>query len=113
MIQIYHNPRCKKSREGVAFLEDAQIDFEIIKYLETPPNSEEVKDLLKKLSYTPIQLVRKNEAVWKENFKGKEMSDKEIIHALANFPKLIERPIVVYKNKAVVARPTDAIQELL
>ena len=113
MIQIYHNPRCKKSREGVAFLEDAQIDFEIIKYLETPPNSKEVKDLLKKLSYTPIQLVRKNEAVWKENFKGKEMSDNEIIHALANFPKLIERPIVVYKNKAVVARPTGAIQELL
>lgn len=113
MIQIYHNPRCKKSREGVAFLEDAQIDFEIVKYLETPPDTNEVKELLKKLCYTPIQLVRKTEAVWKENFKGKEMSDNEIIHALANFPKLIERPIVVYKNKAVVARPTDAIQELL
>ena len=113
MIKVYHNPRCKKSREGIAFLEDAQIDFEIVKYLETPPNTHEVKELLKKLCYTPIQLVRKNEAVWKENFKGKEMSDNEIIHALANFPKLIERPIVVYKNKAVIARPTDAIQELL
>ncbi len=113
MIQIYHNPRCKKSREGVAFLEDAQIDFEIFKYLETPPNSEEVKDLLEKLSYTPIQLVRKNEPVWKENFKGKEMSDNEIIHALTNFPKLIERPIVIHKNKAVIARPTESIHTIL
>ena len=113
MIQIYHNPRCKKSREGVAFLEDAQIDFEIIKYLETPPNSEEVKDLLKKLSYTPIQLVRKNEAVWKENFKGKDLSDDEIIQAMVTYPKLIERPIVVKDQKAVLGRPPENVLELI
>ena len=112
MIKIYHNPRCKKSREGVALLEEAQTDFEIVKYLDTPLSIEEIKELLKKLNYTPIQLVRKNETVWKENFKGKEMSDQEIIHAMANYPKLIERPIVVFKNKALVARPAKAIKTL-
>ncbi len=113
MIKIYHNPRCKKSRDGVAYLENAQVDFEIIKYLETPPTTEEIQELLEKLNYTPIQLVRKNEAVWKENYKGKEWTDNEIVQALAKFPKLIERPIVIKKNKAVVARPTEAIENIL
>jgi arsenate reductase len=113
MIKIYHNPRCKKSRDGVAYLENAQVDFEIIKYLEIPPTTEEIKELLEKLNYTPLQLVRKNEPVWKENYKGKEWTDNEILQALAKFPKLIERPIVIKKNKAVVARPTEAIENIL
>jgi arsenate reductase len=113
MIEIYHNPRCKKSRDGVAYIENAQFDFEIIKYLETPPTTQEIRELLEKLNYTPLQLVRKNEAIWKENYKGKELTDNEIIHALAKFPKLIERPIVIKKNKAVVARPTEAIENIL
>ncbi|WP_139958149.1 arsenate reductase (glutaredoxin) [Flavicella sediminum] len=113
MMKIYHNPRCTKSRQGVAFLEEAKVDFEIIKYLETPLKKEELKDILVKLNYTPIQLVRKTEAIWKENFKGKELSDEEIIEAMVSNPKLIERPIILKDNKAVVARPTEKISELL
>ncbi len=112
-MKIYHNPRCTKSRQGVAFLEEAKVDFEIIKYLETPLKKEELKDILVKLNYTPIQLVRKTEAIWKENFKGKELSDEEIIEAMVSNPKLIERPIILKDNKAVVARPTEKISELL
>ncbi|MFC2127612.1 arsenate reductase (glutaredoxin) [Bacteroidota bacterium] len=112
-MKIYHNPRCTKSRQGVAFLEEAKVDFEIIKYLETPLDKETLKDLLVKLDYTPIQLVRKTEAVWKENFKGKNLSDDQIIEAMLANPKLMERPIIVKNNKAVIARPTEKIQELL
>lgn len=112
-MKIYHNPRCTKSRQGVAFLEEAKVDFEIIKYLETPLTEEELKGLLKKLDYTPIQLVRKTETIWKQEFKGKDLNDDEILNAMLKNPKLIERPIIVKNNKAVVARPTEKISELL
>jgi len=113
MIKIYHNPRCSKSRMGVAFLEDAKINYEVVNYLKEPPSEEELKDLIDKLGITPIELVRKNEKIWKENYKGKDLSDDEIIKAMVENPKLIERPIVINGNKAVVARPTEKIKEIL
>lgn len=109
MIRIYHNPRCRKSREGLALLEAKNIQFEVVKYLETPLNKEELTGLLQKLQIKPIQLIRKNEAIWKEKFKGKALSDDEIIKAMVNYPKLIERPIVTNQDKAVVARPAEKI----
>jgi arsenate reductase len=112
-MKIYHNPRCTKSRQGVAFLEDAKVEFEIVKYLDTPLNEAELKDILAQLDYTPIQLVRKTEAIWKENYKGKDLSDAEIIKAMVENPKLIERPIIMNNNKAVVARPTEKISDVL
>ena len=73
MIKIYHNPRCRKSREGLQILENSGKEFEIIKYLEDIPSEEELAKIIKKLNINPIQLVRKNEKVWKENFKGKDL----------------------------------------
>lgn len=113
MIKIYHNPRCTKSRQGVAYLEEIGEDFEIIKYLEEVPTIEELKQILKLLGFSPIELVRKNEAVWKEQFKGKNLSDEEIIDAMFSNPKLIERPIISNGTKAVIGRPTENIKNVL
>ena len=113
MIKIYHNPRCSKSRQGLEILNNSNTEFEIIKYLDTPPTSKELREVISKLNINPIDLVRKTEAVWKEQFKGKELSDNEIIEAMVNNPKLIERPIVIGNNKAVIGRPPTLILDLL
>jgi len=112
-MKIYHNPRCRKSREGLAILKEMTSDFEIVEYLKNPPSFEELSELIKKLSIKPIELVRKNEAIWKENYKGKKLSDKEIIKAMAENPKLIERPIVITDTKAIVGRPPEIIRTIL
>ncbi|MEE9365002.1 MAG: arsenate reductase (glutaredoxin) [Cellulophaga sp.] len=113
MIKIYHNSRCSKSRQGVALLEESGVDFEIIKYLEKVPSKEELTTIIAQLNISPIDLVRKNEAIWKEQFKGKELSDAEIIEAMLSNPKLIERPIIIRGNKAVIGRPLENITSLL
>ncbi|WP_108424638.1 arsenate reductase (glutaredoxin) [Muricauda amoyensis] len=113
MLKIYHNPRCGKSREGLEILEKSGKDFEMVKYLEDVPTKEELKSLIGYLNIAPIDLVRKNEAIWKENYKGKELSDDQIIRAMVEHPKLIERPIVVKGNKAVIGRPPETIKTLL
>ena len=107
MIQIYHNSRCTKSRECLAFLEKSGQEYEVIKYLENTPSFEELKTILEKLDLKPLELVRKKEKIWIENFKNKEMTDDEIIQAMILNPILIERPIVVNGDKAVIARPTE------
>ncbi len=112
MIQIFHNPRCRKSREGLALLEQQGVDFEIIKYLDNPPSFEELKAIVKKLNIKPIDLVRTKEAVWKSDFKGKDLTDDAIIKAMVENPKLIERPIVIKDDKAVLGRPPEAIEAL-
>ncbi len=113
MIKIYHNPRCSKSRQGVSFLESLKKEFEIIKYLEHIPSEKELTQIINLLGISPFQLVRKNEKIWKENYRGKELSDAEIIKAMIENPKLIERPIVINNNKAVVGRPTESILEII
>lgn len=113
MIKIYHNPRCTKSRQGVAFLEDKKVEFEVIKYLDQEFTFDTLTSIIHELGIEPIALIRKNEAIWKSDFKGKELSDKDLIEAMVTFPKLIERPIVSNGGKAVVARPTENIEEVL
>lgn len=113
MIKIYHNPRCSKSREGICELDEINQPYEIIKYLETPITKDELESILKKLNYKPIELVRVKESIWIEKYKGKNLSDDEIIEAMVQNPKLIERPIVINGNKAVVARPKEKIKEIL
>ena len=113
MIKIYHNPRCKKSREGLAILEKSNKKFEIVRYLDDIPSAETLSEMIKLLKITPIQLIRKTESIWKERFKGKEMSDAEIIEAMISNPKLIERPIVINNNKAVIGRPPENIIGIL
>ncbi|MGV7105169.1 arsenate reductase (glutaredoxin) [Flavobacterium sp. U410] len=113
MITIYHNPKCTKSREGLCELEDLKQDFTIRKYLDEPFTKQELQEVIQKLGIKPIELVRTKETIWKEQFKGKELTDKEIIEAMLENPKLIERPIVVNGNKAIIARPKERIQEIL
>lgn len=113
MIKIYHNPRCRKSREGLEILENSGKKFEVIKYLEDIPTKEELRDIINCLDIKPINLVRKNEAIWKENFKSLSLSDEEIIDAMIAHPKLIERPIVVKNSKAVIGRPPTNIDVLI
>ena len=113
MIKIYHNNRCSKSRCGVELLENSGKEFEIIKYLDTPPTIEELKHIISLLGVTPLELVRKNETIWKDNFKGKTLSDFHVISAMVENPKLIERPIIISGNKAVIGRPTEKILDII
>ena len=113
MVTIYHNPRCSKSREGVCFLEEKKIEFETVKYLDQSITKTELKSILKKLNYAPIQLVRTKEKIWIKKYKNIELSDDKIIDAMLENPNLIERPIIVKGDKAVVARTTEKIMEIL
>ena len=113
MIEIYHNPRCSKSRQGLAILQESGKEYEVIKYLEEELTSIELEEIIIKLGIKPIDLVRKNEPIWKSDFKGKSLSDNEIIAAMVNHPKLIERPIVINGEKAVVGRPPESILEII
>ena len=113
MIKIYHNPRCRKSREGLAIIEKSNKKFEIVRYLDDISSAETLTEIIKLLGITPIQLVRKTESIWKEHFKGKELSDAEIIKAMIQNPKLIQRPIVINNNKAVIGRPPENIISIL
>ncbi|MGB5435213.1 MAG: arsenate reductase (glutaredoxin) [Maribacter sp.] len=113
MIQIYHNPRCTKSRQGLAALEASGEPFEIINYLEDVPTKKDLKRILGYLNLPAEKLVRKNEAIWKEHYRGKTLSEEQVIEAMVSYPKLIERPIVLKGDKAVIGRPTENIRELL
>ena len=113
MIKIYHNPRCRKSREGLSILENSGKEFEIVKYLDQVLSEQALAEIINLLGISPIQLVRKSEKIWKENYKGTNMSDTHIITAMTENPKLIERPIVINKEKAVVGRPPENIRDIL
>ena len=113
MIQIYHNSRCEKSRECLAFLEDSGKEYEVVKYLEDVPTFEELETIIKKLEIKPIELVRLKEKIWIENFKDKQLTDEDIIHAMILNPILIERPIVINGNKALIARPLEKVAAIL
>lgn len=113
MITIYHNPRCSKSREGLQLLELQGKPFTTVKYLNETLTKKELTGIIKKLEITPIELVRTKEKVWTENYKGKQLSDDEVIEAMIEHPNLIERPIVVNGDKAVIARPAEKIKDIL
>jgi arsenate reductase (glutaredoxin) len=112
MIQIYHNPRCGKSRTALDFLKNSGKAFEIIHYLQEVPTAAQLIEVVAKLKIKPIDLVRKKEAVWIENFKNKSLSDVEIIQAMVQHPILIERPIIVSETNACIARTPEAFEEI-
>lgn len=113
-ITIYHNPRCSKSRQTLQILEDNNVTPQVVLYLETPPTAAEIAVLLGKLGIDARDLLRKGEEAYKENnLKDSSLSDEQLIDAMANFPKLIERPIVVKGSKAVLGRPPENTLELL
>ena len=112
MIKIYHNNRCRKSREALNFLIDNNIKHTVIEYLNNPISKQTLINLLDKLNYKPENILRKNEKIWKENFKDKnDFSKENLIDILIKYPKLIERPIVEDDKYAVIARPIDNLKE--
>ncbi len=113
MITIYHNPRCSKSREALEILEKHEQDYEVIKYMDELLSVEKLEKIIKLLKISPIELVRTNESIWKENFKNANLTDNELIAVMAKYPKLIERPIVINGNKAVIGRPTIKILDII
>ena len=113
MIQIYHNPRCGKSRNCLAFLDESDQEYEIIPYLTETPTFDELKKLLEKLNLQSIELVRVKEKIWIENYKEKTMSDSQIIQAMVDNPILIERPIVIKDGKAIIGRDVDKVASFL
>ena len=112
-FKYYHNPRCGKSRQCLAFLQEKGVEPELILYLKTPPTFEELKEVVDKLGIEPLELIRKKESIFKENFKGKELYDDEWIQAMVDYPKLIERPILISEKAAVIGRPKENVLELL
>jgi len=111
-MKIYHNPRCSKSRQTLQLIKEAGVDVEIIEYLNEVPTAEELKLVLMQLNLKPFEIVRKGEAVYKEKFKNSSFNDDEWIKIMMEYPKLIERPIVVKGNKAVLGRPPENVLEL-
>ena len=113
-IRIYHNPRCSKSRETLLLLENQQQDIEIVEYLKTPPTAEELSDILQQLDMQPRQLLRTKETLCKElQLDNKDSSDQEKNRAMCDNPKLIERPIVIKNNQAIIGRPPEAVLNIL
>ncbi|MBT8230563.1 MAG: arsenate reductase (glutaredoxin) [Bacteroidia bacterium] len=112
-MKIYHNPRCSKSRDSFNLLNEKGLDFEVVEYLKTPLTEDYVTKLLKMLGMDARDLVRKTEAIYKEQFKGKEMTERQWIKAMVKYPKLIERPIVVKGKKAVIGRPIENVINLI
>ena len=110
--KIYHNPRCTKSRQTLAILEKKTTDFKIIEYLKNPLSFDEINEIIEKLAIKPIDLIRKKEQIWKDNYKGKEMTDVEIIKVMEGNPKLIERPIVINERQGIIGRPPEKVLSL-
>lgn len=113
MIEIYHNPRCGKSRNCLALVSEKEEAITVIKYLENPLSNQNLKELLQKLNFKPIQLVRVKEKIWIQNFKNKQLTDEAIIQAMVENPILIERPIVVKGDKAIIGRILEEITQFL
>ena len=113
MITILHNPRCSKSREGLSVLKRSGKDFKVIKYLDEPISVDTLKHIISLLGIAPIELIRKNEAIWKSKFKSMTLSNEEIINAMIENPKLMERPIVINADKAAIGRPSQNILNIL
>ena len=112
-MKIYHNSRCSKSRSTLDIITENNVEVTIVEYLKNPLTKNEIADLLSKLNIPASDLIRKGETDFKENYKGKTLSESEWIDAMVKFPKLIERPIVVKGDKAVIGRPPENVLDLL
>jgi arsenate reductase (glutaredoxin) len=112
-LTIYHNPKCSKSRQTLALLQESGIEPQVVEYLKTPPTAAELKSILEKLGMKPEQLVRKGEDVYKSLYAGKTLTDAQWIEAMVKHPILIERPVVVSGNRAVLGRPPENVVQLL
>jgi len=113
-VTIYHNPRCSKSRQTLGLLEEAGVKPQIVEYLKSPPNAEELERILKMLKMEPRDLMRKKEAEYTElGLDDPALSREALIAAMVEHPKLIERPIVIHGKKAILGRPPEQVREIL
>ena len=113
MTKIYHNPRCGKSRQTLKLLQEQDEPLEIVEYLKNQPTTEELREIVTKLGIRPGELVRKGESIFKEQYKGKDLSDDQWIAAMVENPILIERPIVIKGDQAVIGRPPENVHQLI
>lgn len=113
MTTLYHNPRCSKSREALQILQQANEPVEVVLYLKDPLSEGALKIIIQQLGVSALELIRKNETVWKQNYKGKTLTEDELITAMVNNPKLIERPIAIKNGKAVIGRPPSEVLKVL
>jgi arsenate reductase len=111
-MKIYYNPKCSKCRESLCLLEEQGIEPEIIKYLDQPPSKDELKDVIRLLGIKPLELIRKGEDIFKKDYKNCVLSDDQWIEVMILHPHLIERPIVIDGDKAVIGRPPIKILEI-
>ena len=112
-MKIYYNPRCSKSRCALEWLKENEYDAEVIDYPKNPLSVEELKSVLRSLKMRPEELMRKNEEEFALHVKGKNLSDDEMIAKMIEFPKLMERPIILWDNQAVIARPLEKLEQAL
>ena len=112
-LRIYHNARCSKSRAACTLLTEGGLQVEIVNYLENPPTRKELRDLAAKLGMAPSELVRRGESIYKERYAGLDLSEEAWLEALVAHPILLERPILVRGEKAVIGRPPERVLELL
>ena len=112
-IKIYHNPRCSKSREALSILQARGIEIDVIKYLDTSLSIKEVKSILRKLNIPPSSMIRKKEDVWKKKNKKEDLTDEQIIQLMVEHPRIIERPIVINHDQAVIARPSEKVLTII
>ncbi len=113
MYTILHNSRCGKSREAIKFLDEAGIDYQVREYLKDELTYDELVDVITKLGVKPIEIVRTTEAIWKDEFKGKDFTDAELIQLMVDYPKLIQRPILLDDKNGVVGRPLELIENFV
>ena len=110
---IYHNPRCKKSRDALQLLKKKNIKFKVINYLEEFFDKQSLEKILDVIGKKPSEALRKNEEIWKKQFSSKKIGEKEILKLMIKYPKLIERPIVISGNKGVIARPLENLMDFI
>ncbi|MDO7667530.1 MAG: arsenate reductase (glutaredoxin) [Pseudomonadota bacterium] len=111
---MYHNPRCSKSRQTLALLEEQGVKPEVIEYLKTPPSVASLRAIIGQLGISARQLLRKGEAEYKDlNLADESLSEQQLIQAMCEYPKLMERPIVTYNGKAKIGRPPESVLEIL
>tara|TARA_B100001175_G_scaffold316738_1_gene331461 strand:- start:1289 stop:1642 length:354 start_codon:yes stop_codon:yes gene_type:complete len=112
-LTIYHNTRCRKSREALQYLEDNGFSFDIVKYIEQSFDKNTLGEVLKKINKKPSEILRKKEVLWKKEYASKDLTEDQILQLLVEQPKLIERPIIISSDKGVLARPIENLMEFL
>ena len=114
LMQIYHNPRCRKSRETLQLIQEAGVEPEVVEYLNNPPSASELDAILKKLKLEPQEIMRSGEQIYKDlKLKNRDLTREEAVQILVTNPKLIERPIVVKGRQAILGRPPENVKSLL